>query len=157
MKDGEVLSERYRVIRRIGRGGTSMVYQVEDRSLHKTWALKVFFDKSEYGEIFEREIRLLCRLNHPGLPRVVDVIQTREGQGIVMDLLEGKTLDHLKGGHGYTFPEKQVLQWGCQICDILEYLHRQDPPIVYGDLKPANLLLRPDGNIMLLEIGRAHV
>lgn len=153
MKDGEVLSERYRVIRRIGRGGTSMVYQVEDRSLHKTWALKVFFDEAEYGEVFEREIRLLCRLNHPGLPRVVDVIQTREGQGILMDLLEGETLDHLKGRDGYTFPEKQVLQWGCQICDILEYLHHQDPPIIYGDLKPANLLLRPDGNIMLLDLG----
>lgn len=153
MKDGEVLSERYRVICRIGRGGTSTVYKVEDRVLHKKWALKIFFANEQYGEIFEREIRLLCCLNHPGLPRVVDVIRTREGQGIVMDLLEGETLDHQKGPRGYPFSENQVLRWGCQICDILDYLHRQDPPIIYGDLKPANLLLRPDGSIMLLDLG----
>lgn len=153
MKDGKVLSERYRVICRIGRGGTSTVYKVEDRLLHKTWALKIFSDETAYDEIFEREIRLLCRLNHPGLPRVADIVETQEGRGIVMDLLEGDTLDHMKGPHGYDFPEEQILKWGCQLCDILEYLHSREPPIIYGDLKPANILLRPDGNIMLLDLG----
>ncbi len=154
------LDNRFRIIKLIGRGGTSCVYLAEHIRLHNYWAVKEVFHHKVAGMTGSKnaliaESDILTKLSHPGLPKIIDIMDTPESFLIVMEYIEGVSLDKLLAQRG-CLPQADVLRWGCQLCDVLDYLHSQLPPIIYRDMKPANIVLRPDGNVVLIDFGMAR-
>jgi serine/threonine protein kinase len=151
-----VLQGRYRIIRQLGQGGMGAVYEAMDERLDAVVALKeTLFADERLRKQFEREARLLARMHHPALPRVSDHFSEGDGQFLVMQYIDGDDLAQqmtLKRGH---FPVEQVLTWGDQLLDALDYLHTQDPQIIHRDIKPQNLKLTARGQIILLDFGLA--
>ncbi|CAH0121167.1 serine/threonine-protein kinase [Paenibacillus sp. MSJ-34] len=155
-----VVGGRYRVIGRIGAGGMSSVYLVEDDKLKgKRWALKetVVPDKTAYRNVAE-EAEMLIRLNHPFLPRIVDFFAPDEDglMYLVMDYIEGETLACYFARHNGKLPFKAVVGYGLQLCEVLHYLHTRNPPVVYRDMKPSNVMVTPQGQIRLIDFGIAR-
>ena len=149
------INDRYRVIRKIGSGGMSEVYLVSDIKLEKTWAMKAVCKAGKEGLLIERlryEVDHIKRFDHRMLPRIVDVYENDSFLYIIMDYIEGKVLEELvcqKGG----FDEKLAVEWGIQLCDVLCYLHEMNPAVIYGDMKPSNIMLKRDGALVLIDFG----
>jgi len=153
---GSTVQQRYRVGHLIGQGGFGAVYEAVDERLGRRVALKQLLRASErLARQFEREAQLLANLQHPALPRVTDHFTTPDGQFLVMDYVPGDDLGTLLLGRDTPFPLPQVLAWGDQLLDALNYLHSCRPPIIHRDIKPQNLKLKADGTIMLLDFGLA--
>lgn len=151
-----VLQNRYRVIRQLGQGGMGAVYEALDERLDATVALKeTLFTDERLRKQFEREARLLARMHHPALPRVSDHFSEGDGQFLVMQYIAGDDLAQMMKNKQGPFPPDQVLNWGDQLLDALDYLHTQDPQIVHRDIKPQNLKLTSRGQIILLDFGLA--
>jgi serine/threonine protein kinase len=163
LSEGSLINNRYRVIGLIGGGAMAHVYKVEHVELGSMHALKEQQGDDEDSsaetsiETALREARILSKLAHPGIPKVTDFF--REGGKVyfVMDYVEGQTLKSIldrQGGRGLDIPT--VLRWGIQICDVLTYLHSQSPPIIFRDIKPSNLIRRPDGTVSMIDFGIAR-
>ena len=162
---GQILHNRYRIVRLLGQGGFGAVYRAWDVTLDRPCAVKESFELSPEGQRqFLREARILARLSHPHLPRVHDYF-TLPGQGqyLVMDFVEGQDLEELRAQAGGRLPEAQALPWIGQVCDALAYLHRQQPAVIHRDIKPANIKITPPdqdyphGRAMLVDFGVAKV
>ena len=158
---GTVIDGKYEVLREIGRGGMSVVYLAMDTHLNKQWAVKEIRKKGSgtNDEIVVNsllaEANLMKRLDHPALPRIVDIIDNGVTIYVVMDYIEGESLDKILNEYG-SQPEEKVIEWAMQIADALSYLHAQKPPIIYRDMKPANVMLKPEGNIKIIDFGIAR-
>jgi serine/threonine-protein kinase len=162
-----VLSGRYVILRRVGKGGMGAVYQAADtRILGKTWAIKEMSDaaitnpleKQQALAAFRQEALMLARLDHPNLPKVTDHFTEEGKQYLVMDFVEGETLaERLEREGGGPLPADEVLDWARQLCDVLEYLHSQSPPVVFRDLKPGNVMVTPEGTVKLIDFGIARL
>jgi len=151
-----VLQNRYRIIRLLGQGGMGAVYEAMDARLDTTVALKeTLFADERLRKQFEREARLLARMHHPALPRVSDHFAEGDGQFLVMQFIPGDDLSQMMARKQGPFPADQVLTWGDQLLDALDYLHTQDPQIIHRDIKPQNLKLTGRGQIILLDFGLA--
>lgn len=151
-----VLQTRYRIIRQLGQGGMGAVYEAVDERLDATVALKeTLFTDERLRKQFEREARLLARMHHPALPRVSDHFAEGEGEFLVMQFIPGDDLSQMMTRKQGSFPVDQVLTWGDQLLDALDYLHTQDPQIIHRDIKPQNLKLTSRGQIILLDFGLA--
>ncbi len=151
-----VLQGRYRIIRQLGQGGMGAVYEAIDERLDTTVALKeTLFADERLRKQFEREARLLARMHHPALPRVSDHFSEQDGQFLVMQFIAGEDLGEMMKSKQGPFPVEQVLSWGDQLLDALDYLHTQEPQIVHRDIKPQNLKLTARGQIILLDFGLA--
>ncbi|MEP6741683.1 MAG: serine/threonine-protein kinase [bacterium] len=156
LASGLVLQNRYRVIKQLGQGGMGAVYEAVDERLDTTVALKeTLFSDERLRRQFEREARLLARMHHPALPRVSDHFGESDGQFLVMQYIAGDDLAQMMAGKRGPFPPDQVLTWGDQLLDALDYLHTQDPQIIHRDIKPQNLKLTGRGQIILLDFGLA--
>ncbi len=160
LKIGMLVDNRYKILREIGRGGTSCVYLAENIRLHNRWAIKEVYKKSGpngsvQSNMLVAESSILTRLKHPGLPSIVDVLNTPQSYLIVMEYIEGVSLDKVLTQRG-ACSQKDVVKWGRQLCDVLSFLHNQQPSIIYRDMKPANIMLKPDGNIVLIDFGMAR-
>lgn len=160
-KIGTVVDGKYEILKLIGTGGMSYVYLAMDKRLNKQWAVKEI-KKSANGkndEIIENsllaEANLMKRLDHPSLPRIVDIIDNGKTIYVIMDYIEGESLDKILNEYGAQ-PQEMVIDWAKQICDALGYLHAQKPPIIYRDMKPANIMLKPEGNIKIIDFGIAR-
>lgn len=158
---GTVIDGKYEILKQIGKGGMSVVYLAMDKHLNKQWAVKEI-KKTANGKNEEivvnsliTEANLMKKLDHPALPRIVDIIDNGQTLYVVMDYIEGESLDKVLEEYGAQ-PEDQVINWAIQICDALNYLHSQKPPIIYRDMKPANVMLKPDGNIKIIDFGIAR-
>lgn len=158
---GTVVDGKYEILKLIGTGGMSYVYLAMDKRLNKQWAVKEI-KKSANGkndEIIENsllaEANLMKRLDHPALPRIVDIIDNGQTIYIIMDYIEGESLDKILNEYGAQ-PQELVIDWAKQVCDALGYLHSQKPPIIYRDMKPANIMLKPEGNIKIIDFGIAR-
>lgn len=151
-----VLQSRYRIIRLLGQGGMGAVYEALDERLDTTVALKeTLFADERLRKQFEREARLLARMHHPALPRVSDHFAEGDGQFLIMQFIPGDDLSQMMARKQGPFPPDQVLTWGDQLLDALDYLHTQDPQIIHRDIKPQNLKLTSRGQIILLDFGLA--
>jgi eukaryotic-like serine/threonine-protein kinase len=151
-----VLQGRYRVVRQLGQGGMGAVYEAIDERLDTTVALKeTLFGDERLRKQFEREARLLARMHHPALPRVSDHFSEADGQFLVMQFIAGDDLAQMMKDKQGPFPPDQVLRWGDQLLDALDYLHTQEPQIIHRDIKPQNLKLTSRGQIILLDFGLA--
>lgn len=157
---GSVVDGKYKILSEIGHGGMSVVYLAINERANKTWAIKEVrkdgtadFATVHQGLVAETE--MLKKLDHPHLPSIIDVIDRDDSFLIVMDYIEGKSLESLLKHGGAQDPNK-VIEWSKQLCDVLGYLHSRTPPIIYRDMKPANVMLKPDGNVMLIDFGTAR-
>ncbi|MDO4619236.1 MAG: serine/threonine-protein kinase [Lachnospiraceae bacterium] len=146
-----VIGGRYRLLRLLDSGGGGRVFLAEDLVLGKKWAVKVLPSRNAASI---DEINMLKNLSHPRLPRIVDVLEDGRYLCVVMDYVEGKTLEQIRKEKG-PISEKTVLRWGIQMAGVLTYLHERKPQVIYRDLKPENMILRPDGEVMLLDLGAA--
>ncbi len=158
-KEGTVLDGKYEILKEIGRGGMSIVYLARDNRLNKQWAVKEMKnDGSKSTETLlkglEREANILKNVDHPVLPRIVDIINSRGTIYVVMDFIEGTNLGDVLKQEGAQSQE-DVIDWGIQLASALDYLHSMDPPIIYRDMKPANVMLRPEGGVKLIDFGTA--
>lgn len=157
---GDVVDGKYEILKLTGRGGMSKVWLAMDTHVNKQWAVKEI-DKTtkEYRNTVDeertrREIEIMKRLDHPALPRIVDVIENSEALCIVMDYIEGDTLLEILKTRG--IPEQEtVVSWMLDICDAIAHLHSFDPPIIYRDMKPANVMLTRDQRIKIVDFGIA--
>jgi eukaryotic-like serine/threonine-protein kinase len=169
LKAGEVLRGRYKINRIIGQGGMGSIYLADDLRLEgRTCALKeVEHDRSLTPELlreardqFLREATVLARLDHPNLPKVSDFFSIGNRDYLVMDFVPGKDLRTLmlEARHaGQFLPESDVLNWAVQLADAIDYLHKQDPPILHRDIKPSNMKLTPSGLLKLVDFGLVKV
>src|SRR5690242_20349009 len=151
-----VLQNRYRIVRLLNQGGMGAVYQANDERLDITVALKeCFFDEEVLRRQFEREARLLAKLRHPAITKVIDHFPEGAGQFLVMEFIPGADFYDMLKTRGVPFPAGDVLWWADQLLDALDYLHNQQPPIIHRDIKPQNLKLISTGQIILLDFGLA--
>ncbi|MBN1669098.1 MAG: protein kinase, partial [Anaerolineales bacterium] len=157
LKPGEIIKQRYCIVKSLGQGGFGAVYRAEDLSLKTFCALKENLDYWEEAQRqFEREARLLAGLRHPNLPRVTDYFSIpAQGQYLVMDFIEGYDLQTILDRIGQPLAEKQVVAWIDQICEALAYLHSQKPQVIHRDIKPANIKITPLGQAVLVDFGIA--
>jgi serine/threonine protein kinase len=154
IETGTILQNRYRVEKQIGQGGMGNVYVATDERFNSVVAIKeTIFEDANLRKAFEREARLLNSLKHAALPRVSDHFDESKGQFLVMEYIAGDDLAAMMEKNGEAFPLETVLNWANQLCDALEYLHAQD--IIHRDIKPQNLKLTPNGQIVLLDFGLA--
>ncbi len=161
---GAVVAGRYRVRARLGEGGMGSVYQVEDvRGAGRLWAMKELLDDTgQDDEIvaanqrFDMEIALMRRLSHPRIPQFIESFSAGGRRYFVMDFIPGvnleQRLEQTRGG----LPERDVLRWMADVCEALAYLHSQQPAIIVRDLKPANVMVTPNGDARLIDLGIAR-
>lgn len=162
LKVGSLVNGTYKILSEIGRGGMSVVYLAINERANKTWAVKEIrkdgvsdFQVVKQGLIVETE--MLKSFDHPYLPSIIDVIDGEDSFVIVMDYIQGKSLEKvLELSNNQPQKEEDVVRWAMQLCDVLGYLHTREPPIVYRDMKPANVMLKPDNNITLIDFGTAR-
>lgn len=160
LNPGIVLCAKYEIIKTIGRGGMSTVYLAKDRISEKLYAIKdVERSGQDRNSVVDQslavEANMLKRLSNPHLPRIYEVIEDVNSFMLVMDYVEGESLDKVIARTG---PQKteNIYDWSKQICEVFDYLHGQPQPVVYRDMKPANVILQPNGNIMLIDFGTAR-
>ncbi|MFN0139443.1 MAG: serine/threonine protein kinase [Pyrinomonadaceae bacterium] len=150
-----MIQNRYLVVQPIGKGGMGEVYLAVDQRLGSAVALKrtIFEADNALGSAFEREAKILARLRHPVLPKVIDHFIDGEGQFLVMEHISGDDLAKRLESAAKPFPLSWVMFWADQLLDALNYLHSHEPPIIHRDIKPQNLKLTDDNHIVLLDFG----
>lgn len=156
------LAGRYHILQKIGQGGMGAVYQAIDSHIaNHICAIKEMSDmaitdsaeKAQALQAFHRESELLATLSHPNIPRVMDRFSESGRHYLVMEYVRGETLQQkLDRGEG-PFSEPQLLSWTHQLCDVLAYLHRQSPPIIFRDIKPDNIMIDENGQVKLIDFG----
>jgi len=157
---GSLVDGKYKILTKVGQGGMSVVYLAINEKANKQWAIKEVrkdgikdFEVVKQGLVAETEI--LKKLNHPNLPSIIDVIDQDDSFIIIMDYIEGNSLNKALEEFGAQ-PQENVINWAKQLCDVLGYLHTRKSPIIYRDMKPANVMLKPDGNVTLIDFGTAR-
>ena len=158
-KEGTVLDGKYEILKEIGRGGMSIVYLARDNRLNKQWAVKEMKNDGTKStrtllKGLEREANILKDVDHPVLPRIVDIINNKGTIYVVMDFIEGTNLADVLKQEGAQ-PQEDVIEWGRQLASALDYLHSMTPPIIYRDMKPSNVMLKPEGGVKLIDFGTA--
>jgi tRNA A-37 threonylcarbamoyl transferase component Bud32 len=159
------LNGRYLVLGTVGQGGMAAVYRAVDSHSRKQVAIKEMSqdglapaEEAEALAAFRAEADILQRLRHPNLPRVIERFSDGARHYLVMEFVEGQTLEQRQqAAGGGALPEPEVLAWAGQLCSVLTYLHSQRPPIIFRDLKPANVMVTPQGQIKLIDFGIARV
>jgi serine/threonine protein kinase len=158
------LFKRYELLQVLGKGGMGTIFLAADTLENNApRVIKQLISKYESEEemaealrLFKREARLLESLNHPGVVHFIESHSSKDGKHfLVMDYVKGSSLESVISDFG-PFNEDDTIKVGIQICEVLEYLHEQNPPIIYRDLKPSNLMLTPEGQIIFIDFGIAR-
>lgn len=144
------LRSTYDILERIGEGSGGVVYKAYHKRLRKTVVLKKIIDPGGELQKKRQEVDILKNVSHSYLPQVLDFIETEDGVFTVMNYIPGKSFQRLLN-EGARFTREDLLKWALQICSALNYLHSREIPIIHGDIKPSNIMLRPDGDICLID------
>ena len=163
---GSIIEGKYEILTEIGRGGMSCVYLARDTRLNKQWAVKEVKKRAtdSNGDVYVQslitEANMMMNFNHPAFPRIVDIIEKDDVIYIIMDYIEGESLDKVLRAQGPQ-PYERVVDWGIQLAEALRYLHNQNPPIIYRDLKPANIMYQDvpgveHGVLKIIDFGTAR-
>lgn len=167
LKPGEIIpgnQDRYKVLNLIGRGGMGAVYRVQRMSDNAILALKEMRPLPNLApeeiqgnrELFEQEVRLLRTLHHPNIPFVVEFFEYEGRPTMVMEFVDGQTLEDILTTEKRPLSEQQIVSYGIQLCRVLHYLHSRNPPIIYRDLKPPNIMRARNGILKLIDFGVAR-
>jgi hypothetical protein len=163
---GTLLNGRYHLLSEIGQGGYGLVYKARDtQKRNRLVAIKQINLSTlsprqaiEATDTYNREINILSRLQHENLPRIYDSFTDPAHWYVVMEYIEGETLeDYLNKQPGGHLPRKEALKIAIQLTKVLEFLHKQDPPIVFRDVKPGNIMRTPKGRLYLIDFGIARL
>jgi outer membrane protein assembly factor BamB/tRNA A-37 threonylcarbamoyl transferase component Bud32 len=165
---GTIIQGRYEINRVIGIGGMGAVYRVRDmrfKGAVKWAALKEMIlkcadhlDQQTRMRTFEREANLLALLDHPLIPRVNDFFSETNRAYLVLEYIQGKNLEEVLMETDEFLDERLVGGWALQVCEVLDYLHSFRPlPVIFRDLKPSNVILTPQNQVMLVDFGIAKV
>lgn len=166
MQPDQWLQNRYRIGRVLGGGGMGQVYLAHDARLgDKLCAVKELLqdpratpeEQAQAADQFQKEAAILAHLSHPNLPNVYDYFEENGRFYLVMDYIPGETLADRLSRSPKGLPPEEVVAWGIQLCDVLEYLHSQNPSVVFRDMKPANVMITPEGTIKLIDFGVARL
>ena len=155
LETDHLLQNRYRIVKVLGRGGFGAVYEAREVTLKYPCVIKEMLPPADASFIkpladqFLREVTVLATIRHPNLPRVSHYFVENDSYYLVMDLVEGQSLDKLIGPNG--LPEAVVLDYAKQLLTVLEYIH--DKRIIHRDIKPANIIVQPDGRVVLVDFG----
>lgn len=144
------LLQTYDILERIGEGSGGIIYKAYHKRLQKMVVLKKIIDPGHSVERNRQEVDILKNINHSYLPQVLDFFETPEGTFTVMNYIPGKSFQQLLK-EGVRFAKEDLLRWALQICSALNYLHTRKIPIIHGDIKPSNIMLKPDGDICLID------
>jgi len=161
---GQLLAGRYQIERQLATGGQASLYLAVDRRITgKAWAVKVYpftaANSVEVHEQWQAEIDLLLRKRHRALPRLGEHFETADTLYLVLDYLDGQTLDAVIASGAAAVPEKTALAWAADLADVLAALHQPDAAgtrFVYADLKPHNIIRTTDGRLFLIDFGSAR-
>jgi serine/threonine-protein kinase len=160
------LQDRYRIVQALGGGGMGQVYLAHDTRLaDKPCAVKELApdphatpqEQEQAADQFRREAAILAHLNHPNLPNVYDHFQERECFYLVMDYVKGENLSDRLIQSPDGLPQETVVEWAIQLCDVLDYLHSQMPPVIFRDMKPDNVMITPEETVKLIDFGVARL
>jgi serine/threonine protein kinase len=159
-----ILQRRYEVVSHLGQGGMGTVYMARDLRLANRFCVVKklrddFFreeDKQKALEFFNREAMVLSPLKHPNIVSITDYFDEAENYYLVMEYVEGENLHQMLSARGEPFAEEQVLQWARQIADVLNFLHSNDPKVIYRDLKPSNVMIDTKDRVKLVDFGIAR-
>ncbi len=164
---GAILENRYEILKVLGSGGMAAVYQARDlrfSGVTRLCAVKEMVSTIPDPHMrrlaiqnFQREANILASLNHPAIPSIFDFFSEGIRNYLVLEFIEGRDLEALLGSTEAMLPQERVIDWAIQICDVLSYLHSQTPPIVFRDMKPSNVMLRPPNHVMLIDFGIARM
>ncbi len=165
---GTTLQSRYEVLNVQGVGGMGAVYRARDlrfSAVEKIVAVKEMNNSAPDARLrrigiqnFEREANILASLSHPSIPKIFDYFSDGQRSYLVLEFIEGETLEDLLEANPQPFTQEEVVEWALQICDVLAYLHGHKPPVIFRDIKPGNLMIRlHDGRIMVIDFGIAKV
>ncbi|MGA6970368.1 MAG: protein kinase [Candidatus Binatus sp.] len=165
LEAGTVLQGRYQIERLLGGGGMGMVYLAHDQRLaNRPCAIKEMVDhfidqaqRIEANEYFAREADTLAQLKHQAIPAITDRFELANRHYLVMEYVEGRNLEEELAARGEPLPEGLVIDIARQLCDVLAYLHGLVPPIIYRDMKPSNVMLNPNGRVVLVDFGIARL
>jgi outer membrane protein assembly factor BamB/tRNA A-37 threonylcarbamoyl transferase component Bud32 len=164
---GTVLQERYEILAVQGLGGMGAVYRARDlrfSSVDKVVAVKEMTNTAPDPRLrrisiqnFEREANILASLSHPAIPKIFDYFSEGNRSYLILEFVEGNSLERILEEQHQPFSQEETVEWGIQICDVLAFLHNHKPPVIFRDVKPSNLMVRPDGRIMVIDFGIAKV
>ena len=149
----QILNDTYEILEFVGKGGMSTVFKARHVRLNTIVAIKSV--RKDQTVDLAAEVSILTKLNHPNLVRVFDIFEDDKLIYIVMDYVEGEDLQHIIQREK-VIPEETVIEWFRTLADILRYLHSRKPPIIYRDMKPANVILQNDGTLKLVDFGIAR-
>ncbi len=157
-----IIKKRYKIIKTLGTGGMGSVYLAHDLEKDMSVSIKEMHKISDPVERakdigqFGKEAKFLTKLSHPNLPRLYEFFFEDERPYLVMEYIEGKTLEAIMEENPKPVKEEQILQWAIELCEVLHYLHSQTPQIIFRDLKLSNIMLDKEGKIKLIDFGIAR-
>ncbi len=167
LQPGAILQQRYQILEVRGSGGMAIVYRARDLRFDKVsriCAVKEMYVNAPEARLrdlvvqsFEREANTLASLNHPAIPHIFDYFNESSRLYLVMEFVEGNDLEQLIDESSGPLDPEQVIDWAIQICDVLSYLHSHEPPVVFRDLKPSNIMITEHGDVRLIDFGIAKV
>jgi outer membrane protein assembly factor BamB len=165
LQPGQVLQSRYRILGIIGMGGMGAVYQARDlnfANVTRLCAVKEMINLAQDPQLreqtignFVREAETLALLSHPAIPQIYDFFSFGDRAYLVMEFIQGRDLEALLNGTDKFLSTGQILEWGIDICDVLSYLHTHEPPVVFRDMKPANVMVDHHKRVRLIDFGIA--
>ena len=164
-KPGDIIKDRYEIVEILGEGAFGAVYRVKDKTLHeKEWAMKELgcdFDSEEDKKVsfatFQQESKILSNLKHPGIPDIADYFIDNERAYLIMEVIQGKNLDDYLESRKLPLNEDEIYEITGKLCEILRYLHTLNPPVIFRDLKPSNIMMDDSGKLSLIDFGIARV
>jgi len=155
LNSGDILDKKYEVIEILGKGGMGVVYLCKNTILGSSWAIKEVIKGKKNIDILT-EVNILKDLNHPGIRKIVDIFYENNNLYMVQDYVEGQTLKEYVRKNGRIQTGK-ICKIICDLCDIIGYLHNQDPAIIYRDIKPSNIIITTSEKIVLIDFGISKV
>ncbi len=148
----QLIGIKYEIIKNLGEGGTGEVLLARDIHLNRLVAVKKIKKEKEQWEQAKREMEFLRELEHPNLPAVYDFLEEKEWLYLVMEYVEGITLEQYLKKNQKVEPEQAII-WGRKLAEVLGYLHGRKPSVLYRDLKPGNIMIKPGGELKLIDLG----
>lgn len=163
---GTILDGKFKIVQILGEGGMGTVYKVEQLGTNPPYyyAVKELLinpntseeDRKAAIERFNKEISLLSGLIHPRISVLTSTFDYRGNRYFAMEFVPGRSLEKMLEDAQGPLPEEQVIKWMIQVCEALTYIHTRTPPIILRDLKPGNIMIRPDDEVKLIDFGIAR-